>query len=304
MPDRLPPHYVELVTDAALKVYWYKASFRTFLRGSGVSEATISSWAADESKRDLLARLMARVQNSDSGIRIITAMADGLLDQTSFPDLEKQEDSAARIAAAKRAQNELRKYREEHRRKAESARSSAESRKRFNEHQEAVALDRQSLEKLDARLGELAKQLGTQRAGYDFQTWFYDLVAYFEIHHRRPYNAGGRQIDGAITVDGTTYLVELKFERSQCDAFAVDCLKSKIRSKADNTMGIMVAMSGFSSTAIAGASEAQTPLLLLDHNHLYLVLHSGAKLDEVVRRVRRHASQTGQAYLPANEFGG
>lgn len=304
MPERLPPHYVGLVTDAALKVYWYKASFRTFLRGSGASEAIISSWAADETKRDFLGRLIAQVQNSDSGIRIINVMAEALLDQASYPDLERLEDSKVRIAAAKRAQDELRRYREENRRKAESARQSAESRKKFVQHQEAVALGRQSLAKLEGRLAELAKELGTQQAGYDFQTWFYDLVGYFEIEHRQPYSTDGRQIDGSITIDGTTYLVELKFERSQCGAVAVDSLKSKIRSKADNTMGIMVAMSGFSPAAINGASEAQTPLLLLDHNHLYFVLHSGARLDEVIRRVRRHASQTGQAYLATNEFGG
>ena len=304
MPQRLPPHYISLVTDTALKVYWYKGSFRTFLRGSGMSEAIITSWAADESKRDFMARLFAQIQNSDSGFRIINAMADALLDQTSYPDLEKLEDSAVKIDAAKRAQNELRKYRDEHRRKAESVRLSAESKKQFNKRQAEVALNKQNLDKLDNRLTELAKQLGTQEAGYDFQTWFYDLVEYFEVHHRRPYTSKGRQIDGSITIDGTTYLIELKFERTQCDAIAVDSLKSKIRSKADNTMGIMVAMSGFSSTAIDGASEAQTPLLLLDHNHLYLILHSGVRLEEVVRRVRRHASQTGQAYLAANEFGG
>lgn len=73
-------------------------------------------------------------------------MADALLDQTSFPDLERLEDSAVRIAAAKRAQGELRGYREGHRRKAEAARCSAESRKRFNDRQQAVALGRQSLE--------------------------------------------------------------------------------------------------------------------------------------------------------------
>ena len=289
--------------DAALKAYWYKAGFRTFLRGSGISEALISSWAGDESKRDFLGRLFAQVQNSEAGIRVVDAMADALLDQASYPDLEGLENSESRIAAAKRAQGELRRYREAGRRKTESARESAESKKRFIQHQEAAALGRQSLEKLGGRLSEIAKGIGTQRAGYEFQAWFYDLVEYFEIQHRRPYSADGRQIDGSITIDGTTYLVELKFERSQCDAVAVDSLKSKVRSKADNTMGIMVAMSGFSSTAVAGASEAQTPLLLLDHNHLYLALHSGTRLDEVVRRVRRHASQTGKAYLAPADFG-
>jgi hypothetical protein len=37
------------------------------------------------------------------------------------------------------------------------------------------------------------------------------LMCFCDVEHRRPYVAGGRQIDGSITLDGTTYLVELKF---------------------------------------------------------------------------------------------
>jgi hypothetical protein len=46
----------------------------------------------------------------------------------------------------------------------------------------------------------------------------------------------------------------------------------KVQEKADNTMGIMVSISGYSSTAIDAASGPRTPLLLLDHSHLYLLL--------------------------------
>ena len=40
-------------------------------------------------------------------------------------------------------------------------------------------------------------------------------MAFCEVDHRRPYVTEGRQIDGSITVDGTTYLVELKFTAQQ-----------------------------------------------------------------------------------------
>jgi hypothetical protein len=117
-----------------------------------------------------------------------------------------------------------------------------------------------------------------------------DVVDFFEITHRRPYCSGGRQIDGSVTVEGTTYLTELKF--------------TKVNDKADNTMGIMVSMSGYSSTAIEQASGRKTPIILLDHSHIYLVLSGSWSLAEVVSRVRRHASQTARAFLPAAEFGG
>ena len=129
-------------------------------------------------------------------------------------------------------------------------------------------------------------------------------MAFSEIEHRRPYVVAGRQIDGSLTVDGTTYLVELKFTASQSDAPTIDSLVKKVNDKADNTMGIIVAISGYSSVAIQEASFAKSPVLLLDHSHLYMVLGGIETFANVVRRIRRHSSQEGQAYLPVSQFGG
>lgn len=132
--------------------------------------------------------------------------------------------------------------------------------------------------------------------------WFYDLVAFFEMTHRRPYVSEGRQIDGALDVEGTTYLTELKFTKGQAGAPDVDTFLSKVNDKADNTMGIMVSMSGYSSTAIKQASGRKTPLLLMDYSHIYLVLGGTWSLPEVINRLRRHALQTASAFLPSSEF--
>lgn len=126
-----------------------------------------------------------------------------------------------------------------------------------------------------------------------------------EIDNRRPFVQAGRQIDGSVTIDGTTYLIELKFTAAQADATDIDSLLAKVNTKADNTMGIMVSMAGYSSVAIQQASFARSPLLLFDHAHLYNMVLAGIEgFADVVRRVRRHSSQTGNAYLSVQEFGG
>lgn len=104
-----------------------------------------------------------------------------------------------------------------------------------------------------------------QQGGYDFPGWFYDLMDYFDVDNRRPYTSSGRQIDGSITIDGTTYLVELKFSASQFGATEIDSLFKKVSYKADNTMGLLISMSGFSSVALQEASSSKSPLLLFDH---------------------------------------
>ena len=130
------------------------------------------------------------------------------------------------------------------------------------------------------------------------------MLDFFEIPNRKPYVHKGRQIDGSLTVSGTTYLVELKFTGGQTDTAAIDSFYKKITTKADNTMGVMISMSGYSSVAKQEASGERTPMLLLDHNHLYAVLGGIMAFGDLVDRVRRHASQTGEAYLAVDDFGG
>ena len=158
--------------------------------------------------------------------------------------------------------------------------------------------------KLQQRLEALQPATGTQQGGYDFQYWFYDLLDFSEIPNRRPYVSNGRQIDGSLTFDGTTYLVELKFTAAQAGATDIDSLRSKVDSKADNTMGIMVSISGFSSVAVSDASGRKTTLLLLDSTHIYMFLVGTLSFGDIIARIRRHASQTGEAYLPISKFSG
>lgn len=158
--------------------------------------------------------------------------------------------------------------------------------------------------KLQQNLDSLHIKVGTQEGGYEFEKWFYELLDYSEIQNRKPYKSEGRQIDGSLTLEGTTYLVELKFTRDQSDATDIDSLKAKINKMADNTMGVMFSISGYSSVAINDASGSKTTLMLFDASHLYLFLSGAMKFEDIITRVRRHASQTGEAYLPVAKFNG
>ena len=305
MVERLPPHYIELVSDTLLKSYWRRQALWTFLRRSGISKNFLATWDQTETKRALLARLFpALEERGSSGTRLINQMADALVQQTTFPDLEGWEDSDRKKELAREAVLRLHRYIEDQRRQAEVKRTSTASRKRSIEIQEEQRKRQVDLQKLSNRLTDISVSLGTQKAGYDFQDWFYDLVDFFEVVSRRPYVVEGRQIDGSVSVDGTTYLVELKFTKDQADATDVDTFFKKVFNKADNTMGIMVSMSGFSAIAVKEASGPKTPLLLLDDNHIFGLLGGTITFEELVCRVRRHCSQTGEAYLSFQDFGG
>ncbi len=303
MSDKLPPAFLDLVADALLHSFWRKRSLRTFLRRMGVNESLLATWHDDgETKRDFIYRMFPSLEGTEPGRNVLRAIARELADLVKFPDLDNWEDSEAKKARAAGAVRALKAYLARQRQTSEDAKAQAEARQRAQERRAERRRQQADLDKLRARLDQLAMRLGTAAAGYEFQAWFYDLVDYFELVSRRPYVHAGRQIDGSLTCDGTTYLVELKFTGEQAGAPDIDIFFKKVIDKADNTMGIMVSIAGYSSVAIEGASIPKTPLLLLDHSHLYALLTSTVTLADMIGRVRRHSSQTSEAYLPVADM--
>jgi hypothetical protein len=304
MAKRLGPTFVAAVYEATLKSYWRRNALRRFLRHAGITEAFLATWGSQESKREFLDRLFSRLPEQSRGQDVILALARDLAAQSTFPDLKGWEDSQEKIREAQAAVLALRRALNSIDDHVQSDSQQRSARERHKKVQEEAKRSRETLEKLTARLNELATRLGSQEAGYEFQDWFYDLMTFFEIMNRRPYVSNGRQIDGSVTVSGTTYLVELKFTKEQASATDIDSIIKKIGDKADNTMGVMLSMSGYSDVAVTEASGRRTPLLLMDYRHLYVALGGGATFAEIIDRVRRHASQTGESFLAPERFGG
>jgi hypothetical protein len=301
---RITARLVELTYEAALKSFWRKDALRKFLRATHVADSFLSTWSTEESKREFMDRVFHKLQLTDRGKAVIAEMAHSLSEQTTFPDLRNWEDSPQKIADATKSVAELKAYLQTRAEEIRSETAREEAKAKAREERQRIQRSLTDKSKLQQRLDALHPAVGTQQGGYDFQDWFYDLLDFCEIQNRRPYVSAGRQIDGSLTFEGTTYLVELKFTASQADAPDIDSLRSKVDDKADNTMGIMVSISGYSSVALTQASGRKTTLLLLDAVHLYLFLSGTLSIQDILSRVRRHASQTGEAYLPAAKFGG
>ncbi len=296
--------FLDLIYDSALKSFWRIKALKRFLSSIGISDAFLTGNGEKERKRDVLDRVFEKLRKHPKGPAVFEAMATSLSERTEFPDLQNWEDSDDKIREATLAKLKLRKYLKRREDKRKDEKEQAAARERDAKRREEIAARNNSLSKLEHRFNELANKIGTAAGGYEFQEWFYDLLDFYEIQCRRPYTVDGRQIDGSVTVSGTTYLVELKFTQAQIGATDVDSLFRKVETKADNTMGILVSVAGYSSVAVKEASRAKTVLLLLDHGHLIAALRGTVDLVDVIERVRRHASQTGEAFLPIQEFGG
>ncbi|MHA6574106.1 hypothetical protein [Pseudomonas yamanorum] len=304
MAAKITPRLIELTYESVLKSFWRRKALQKFLLASHVAEKFVDTWTTDESKRDLLDRMFPRLQASDRGKAVIFQIARNLSEQTTFPDLRNWEDSDQKIQEAHKAVQELKAYLRQQDEEINTEKERQEVQERARSERQRIQRSLTDKTKLQQRLDTMHAKVGTQEGGYEFEGWFYELLNYCEISSRKPYKTNGRQIDGSLTHEGTTYLIELKFTKSQSGAKDIDSLKAKVNKMADNTMGIMVSISGYSSIAIADASGSKTTLLILDASHLYLFLSGGMTFAEIISRVRRHVSQTGQAYLPINQFHG
>lgn len=304
MAAKITPRLIELTYEALLRSFWRRNALRKFLIGSHVAQSFVSSWPDEESKRDMLDRLFPQLQASDKGKAVIFQMAINLSEQTTFPDLRHWEDSAQKIQEATKAVNELKAYLQKQNAEIRSEKDKQEAQEKSRNERERVQRSQTDKAKLQQALDAMHQMVGTQEGGYAFEEWFYKLLDFCEIQNRKPYKSSGRQIDGSLTHEGTTYLVELKFTKDQSGATDIDSLKAKVNRMADNTMGIMVSISGYSSVAIAEASGSKTTLVILDASHLYLFLSGSMSFADIISRVRCHASQTGEAYLPSNNFSG
>ncbi|MBM1002385.1 MAG: restriction endonuclease [Desulfofustis sp. PB-SRB1] len=308
MLKKLSPSFIELTQDACLKAFWRKRALRAFLKQHQISDNQLASWAEDESKRDFLARLFdALIGVKDNrGFAVILNMARSLAEMKHFPDLENWEDSSEKISNAHKAIARLKSQVDKLNEQVRDENESREWRKRAAEDRERQVASQKTLLSLEEELKQLLPRVGTQEGGYAFEEWFYKLVAYAEMVARRPYkDPNGRQIDGSVTLDGTTFLVEVKFTVDPIGSQDIDILLSKIARKADNTMGIMISLAGFNENAIKNASRDRTPLLLMDYSHIFNVILPGIMpLPEVIQRIWRHASQTGESYLSVTNFSG
>jgi hypothetical protein len=302
MKYRITPRMIELTYEASLKSFWRKNALKKFLRGCNITENYLTTWNEEETKRNFLDRLFMDMQRTDNGKKLVLKIAIALSEQETFPDLKNWEDSEEKTRDARTAVSELKKFLTAQTREIETEEAKEKRRKEAALERTKIQREITDKQKLKEELENLSQNIGTQEAGYKFQEWFYSLLDFCDVDNKRPYIQNGRQIDGALTLEGTTFLIELKFTSSQSDATDIDSIKGKIDKMADNTMGIFVSMPGYSSVAVKQASGPKTPLLLLDSTHLFLYLTGGMEFKDIIARIKRHASQTGESYLSVSDF--
>ncbi|MET8602011.1 restriction endonuclease [Streptomyces rubiginosohelvolus] len=244
-------------------------------------------------KREVSGQLVDLLRaNETRYLDLTVALMLDIAAMETFPNLVSQVDADDMVARATVAVAELKRW-------------TAKQREVVEEHEEHAATIAQSAKKAqDGRVfaqahdGLKQRFMGMHAAadphkrGTDFEGFINELFALYDMELRASYVIEYEQIDGAFAFDTDHYVLEAKWWKDRIGRRELDVFKTNIERKGKNTLGLYISMNGFTTDAVAVYSFS-TPFITLDGVDFMAVLDQRIRLDELIRRKKRHASETG-----------
>jgi Restriction endonuclease len=108
-----------------------------------------------------------------------------------------------------------------------------------------------------------------------------------------------RPIDGAVTLDAFTYLIEARWRQSPASDSDLGGLSHKVERRIDATRGLFISMAGFRPEAVdLYRRPKNNRLVLLDGADVTLILEGRIDFVEALREKVRAASVQGDPFVP------
>lgn len=292
--EPIPLSVFEAAVQVAGSALHYKSSLKRLMRNSGVSAngteryADLTKYQMFRSTWDDLDRAGARGRKVQH--QLITALAN----------LDKPDPNVPDIAAGQRAIDELRRLAQQ-----ENLLVSPEDLARAERRQAAAtaaaesASKREQLAALNDRFQALHSHPDRQRRGYDLEKLLAALFQWAELDYHGSYKTETDQIDGAVTLDSFTYLIEVRWREDVAVAADLAVFADKVERRIDATRGMFISMAGFRPTAVDRYRQAkENRLVLLDGGDLAWILEGRFDLTDALRAKVRAASIQGDPYVP------
>jgi hypothetical protein len=133
--------------------------------------------------------------------------------------------------------------------------------------------------------------------GIELEGFINELFGLFDLEPRAAYSMEREQVDGAFSFDTDDYILEAKWWRTPIGRSELDMFSKRIEKKGKNALGLYVSVNGFSQDA-RDEYSAGTPLITMEAADLLAVLEERMRLDQLLRRKKRHMNETGECYFP------
>jgi hypothetical protein len=293
----------QALRKALALVYWYKSTLETYLRAAlREHPELLSNLDFRGKKRQIADELIDRLIEHEARYRNATInLMIELANMTTFPELEQHEDSAKWLPMAKDAVRELKQQ-------TEGYEQLATERERLVAEQAANAAQARlqsrfadELEDLRQNFLSMTGMADPNERGRQFEDFLNSLFALFDLDPRLSYSLETEQIDGSLSFDTDDYILEAKWTKNPLSREQADAFHMKVQRRGKNALGLIISINGISQ-AVKSAYGNGTSFMTMDASDLICVLEGRAKLDDILRRKKRHANETGECYFPVGQM--
>ena len=303
-PHRVAPVAIQALKDSLSQIYWYKSDLRSFITQSIDDPYLLARVNWDDYKRNIVTRLVDMLaSNQDTHLGTLLTLIANVVAMNDFSHLEQLEDGKEKARKAAQAVKALRNQYNAHASLLEEQEQIETRRK--NAHEERLRNDevRNELENLNQQFSRLVSSLDAQDRGYALERLLNSVFKLFDLDPRASFRCEGEQIDGAFTFEGIDYVVEAKWQEKPIGLQQLDAFAGRISRRLDNTLGLYVAINGYSADAVRRHSASgRAVMILIDGSHLMAVLEGRIDLLQLLLRLRRFAAETGQIFLPIHKI--
>lgn len=305
---------VGFVEDALSECFNYHNALDNFLTRSGVSSralkharqaatdriATSNREYERAPKRFVVQELLSIITTDRlEGDRMIASIVSGLIDG-NFPEATPAAKEAIESLTLKRTNDtsEKERLRREERGKKEAAKNTAD-----NIKTEALLSRQAKRDKFRDRFVGLMNEGNAQARGYLLESFLNDFFEFENLDPRSSFKRLGEQIDGSFSWQTKTCLVEAKWVKDPVAGAEFGAFNYKIEGKTVDTRGLYISVNGYSPDAIRGMNgKGALKFVCLDGAHIMRAMSTDDGLHAILKRVWRHADETGESYLPVSKF--
>ncbi len=264
--------------DIARNCFWYKNSFYWFLDSCGIPRTFYSHLWDDIYKQGKMRTILEAIERQEK-----IELFDNLVSNAFRLRLSERD----KLPDLKRAQLLLEEFRsyvwndpiEKEIKKRESQSIQEEYKKSIQEtkgrEEKIINLKKSFL--------EVQKNIGSQKAGYDLEKIFFDLINLEGLSYHPPYRTEHEQIDGYFNYEKFDYIVEIKATKDLAsnDEFAI--FDWKIDGKWQSTRGFFFSINWFTEHSINKYSWNSPRIICMDWEDFYLCLEERFSLMDILK---------------------
>jgi len=303
LANRVSAAALHELKESLSAIFWYKRDLRSFLQNCMSDRLLVAQANWDAYKRQIVSEIVdAMAENQDRHFDDLMRLLHDVSQIEDFSHLERLEDGKKKAAAARHAVTALRRVMRDH---GDVVAETEKAKERAARQEEKLRADGDWRAKLRAarqRYYDLLSSQMPQRRGYKLETLLRDLFDLFDLDPKASFRNVGEQIDGGFALEGTDYLFEARWQDGPAAIQDLDAFAGKVRRKLENTLGLFLSVNGFSEDGVRAHSTGQPVLVLMTGSDLTAVLEERIDLAELLKRKRRHASQTGNILLPVEKI--